>query len=364
MAAWRFLLFDPQTRLPLAELPTIGDVSFSEELNDVGAFECKIEMEQPTNSPITLAAITPPRAVFGAERDGVMIYAGFIWTHDYDDDSGLITLAGGDYLSYLNRRVLRTTNNYSFVRQELIAWDLINYAQTYHATWAPIPGFFLGIVNRSRPSVTLRERTYYWYERKNIGEAVRQLAGVRGGFDFRLTPRWLAGPNSELAIDFFALSPPVGRQTDIVLEAGSQINVPGGTLDGTEMAYHVETVGRGEGESTPIAGWNNTTLILGNLPLDKVIQMSDVEHLDTLDDHAHTELQRAKWPIRLPHVQTTDAALLNELIIGDQVRYVAGRGITAIDAVYRSVSQTVTISEDGSERMEIIVAPLELFDAD
>jgi hypothetical protein len=364
VSAWRFLLFDAQTRQPLAELPTIGDVSFGEELNDVGSFSFQIEMEQPANSPITLNNISPPRAVFGAERDGVLVYAGFIWTHEDDDEAGLITLAGGDYLSYLNRRTLRLTKNYVQQRQEAIAWDLIQYAQTYHATWAPIPNFTLGIVNRARTSNTLRDRTYYWYERKFIGELIRQLAGVRGGFDFRLTPRWSNGPNSDLLIDFFTSTPPVGRQTDLVLEAGAQINVPGRTLDGTELAYHVEAIGRGEGESTPLAGWNNTDLIIAGLPLDKIVQLSDVEHMTTLSDHAHTELQRAKAPIVLPKVETTDTRLLMDLAIGDQVRYRAGRGITRVDAIYRSVSQGVTIGEDGSERMAITVAPLELFDAD
>jgi hypothetical protein len=358
MSRWRFLLFDAPTRQPVAELDVVGEVTFTEELNRVGSFTCSIPMDQPVNSPVTMSSITPPRAVWAAEKDDVLVWAGFIWTHEYDDETGLITLGGGDYLSYLHRRRLRATLNFVQQRQEVIGWQLISYVQSVES------GFNLGIVDKSTPSVTLRDRTYYWYERKDIGEALEQLAAVRGGFDFRLGPTWSNGPNSDLVIEFTTVSPPVGRRTDIVLEAGSQINVPTATLDGTEMAYRVEAIGRGEGESTPMSDWFNSGLIAANLPLDKVIQLGDVEQVSTLSDHAHAELQRSKWPIRLPRVKTTDADLINVFLLGDQVRYKYQRGIVQIDATYRSVSHQVTVGENGEEAIAVTLAPIELFDAD
>lgn len=358
MSQWRFLLFDAVTRQPVAELDAIGDVSYVEELNDVGSFSCSIEMDQPADSPVTMSLITPPRAVWAAEKNDVLLWAGFIWTHEYDDESGLIRLGGGDYLSYLLRRHLRLTMDFDQTRQEAIAWALINYAQ------GPETFGDVGIVDRSQVSTVLRDRTYYWYERKNIGELIRQLAGVRGGFDFRLTPRWSNGPNSDLVIDFLAFTPPIGRETDIVLEAGSQINVPGGTLDGTNLAYRVEAIGRGEGESTPIQGWLNSGLIQANLLLERIVTAGDVEQTTTLSDVAYTELQRSKTPVRLPRVETTDTDLLNYLQIGDQVRYRYKRGIVDLDSTYRTVSQEVTVGADGSEKMSMTLAPIELFPAD
>src|SRR5688572_28345798 len=107
--AWRFLLFDIQSRQAQAEVDCAGGVSWSEELNGPGSFQANISLNQPASSPVTMSAISPPRAVFAAERDDVILGAWFVWTHDYDLAAGTVTLAGEGWLSYLRRRVLRET---------------------------------------------------------------------------------------------------------------------------------------------------------------------------------------------------------------------------------------------------------------
>jgi hypothetical protein len=356
MADWRFLLFDAVTRKAQAEIPLINSVRFGETLNAPGSFSVTLPLLQSASSSVTPAMLAPPRAVMAFERDDVLVFAGFIWTHGYDISAGTLTLAGEGYQSVLRRRILRATKTYlaaSGWQQEQIAWDLIAYAQG-------VTGGDLGIVDKHYVSGLLRDRTYFGYERKFVGQLIEQLAAVNGGFDFRFSPTWTAGPNTTLEVDFLTTYPCYGRNTGIVWELGSNCTMPSASLDGTNLAFSVDALGQGMGELMPIANATNAAA-QGSFALDDQVTSGDITNLATLTDHAKHRLARGSQPVLIPTVMV-GSDLLGTFIVGDQARCVANYGLLQLDGQYRITGYEVTIPGQGPESVSLTHAPLELFE--
>lgn len=356
MAQWRYLLMDAVTRTAQAELPVVNSARFSETLNAPGAFELTIPLIPPTGSSLTPAMLAPPRAVIAFEKDDVLIWAGFIWTHAYDIAAGTMTLSGEGYQSVLRRRILRATKTYlaaSGWDQEEIAWDLIAYAQGQ-------VGGNLGIVDKHAVSGQLRDRTYYSYERKFIGQLIEQLAAVNGGFDFRFSPTWTAGPNSTLEVDFLTTYPCYGRDVGLVWELGSNCQIPSASLDGTNLAFSVDALGQGMGELMPIATATNA-LAQSTFGLDDAVTFGDITDVPTLTDHAKRRLARGSEPVVIPTV-LVGSDQLGAFICGDQARVKADYGLLQLDGQFRITSYEVTIPNQGPESVALTHAPLELFE--
>jgi hypothetical protein len=350
--AWRFLLFDSRSLEPQAELDCAGGVSYTEELNAPGSFQATMSLRQPL--PITAEILEPPRAVFAVEKDDVIVGAWFVWAHDYDVGAGTVTLTGQGWLSYLHRRVLTISKHFAGWQQEDIAWNLIDYAQDD-------PNGDVGIVAAYQTWGVLRERHYYGYERKFIGELLEDLAAVRHGFDFRFVPRWAAGPNSTLEVAFTTVYPPLGRDTDLVFSDGAGgVTIPSVSLDGTSLAYRVDAIGRGEGDAIPIREAESTALQNAYLLLEDVVVHSDVEENDTLDDYAWWRLNRGLHPITIPKANLP-LSLLGGVVVGDQVQVRLDRGLLQVDARYRITALDVELPADGAERLVASLAPLVAF---
>lgn len=350
--AWRFLVLDAMTRQAQAELSLVEDVTFSATINSPGAFKARLPLKQPTGSPVSMSMLSPPRAVFAVERDGVLLWTGPIWTHEYDVEGGTLELAGEGYLSYLRRRTLRATKTYTTTEQINIAHDLLTYTQGQ-------PRGDLGIVNAGTATGRLRDRTYYYYERKRIGTLIEQLAAVQDGFDFEFRPRWTSGPNSTLAVDFITTYPALGRATGIVLDLGA-VDVATVSLDGTQLAYSVDAIGRGMGDTIPISTQYNLATEAVNLTLDDDVSVGDVEDLTVLTSYALRRLNRGSAPIVIPTVKMgTD--FLGTIIVGDQVRVRASYGLLQVDSTYRITGYEVSIPASGPEVMSLTLAPLEVY---
>lgn len=351
---WRFLLFDAVTREPQAELLAVDGVSYGETLNEPGQLKAAVQLVQPAGSPITIEMLNPPRAVFAVERDDVLMWAGPIWTHEYDLVGGVLNVTAEGYLSYLRRRILRTTKVYAQVDQAAIAKELVDYTQA-------VTGGDLGVdtVTQYEASLRLRDRTYPAHERKRIGTLIEQLAAVRDGFDFRFVPRWSNGPNSLLVVDFDMTYPNTGRETGLVWELGSNVTIPNATLDGTALAYQVDAVGQGTGDVTPIETVVDAQLIADNLLLEDDVSATDVSETDTLLGKAQRRLDRGRVPMVIPRV-SVGVNEVGSFQVGDRVLLRASYGLFQVDSIYRTTSYQVDVMND---QVDVTLAPLEVFDA-
>lgn len=344
----RFLLLDYLTRTIIAEMPAVDSFSYSETLNKPGSWTTTI----PLNTPISAADLYSSRAVFAFERAGILRWAGPILTARIDVENNAIALSGEGYMNYLRRRVLYVTMQFSGIDQLVIAKDLIDYAQSFGTPSN------LGIVTTALTAITTvtRDRTYYSYEKKFIGELIEQLANVRDGFDFRLTPRWSNGPNSTMVIDFGVTYPSYGRPTGYVFDVAAH-DVPTIDIDLTRLAFKVSAVGRGTGEDIPSVTLSKPSLIAASALLEDVVSAGDVSETGTLNDYAQRRLDLGSSPLIYPIVVlgTED---IGSFIPGDQVILNGSAGTLDIGGTYRIVEQKLDLPSSGPETLSLTLTPL------
>ena len=350
----RFLFIDARTRLVTAELALVDSMSFTETLNSPGSWDATIPLRQPEGSQVTGTMLRSPRTIFAYERGEILRWAGPILTYRADRSAGTIALRGEGYLNYLRRRVLYQTRTHAAVDQLAIVEDLLDYA----AATAGDPGD-LGIDTTALSAITTvaRDRTFYGYERKFIGTLIEQLAAVRNGFDFRLTPRWSDGPNSEMVIGFDVTYPATGRTTGYVFDVGAA-EIPFVDVDLSRIAYAVTATGLGTGEDTPASSQNRFAMIAGELLLEDVVSVGDVSESSTLTDYALRRLDVGSTPLVYPTV-VLPAADLGTFIPGDQVSCIGEAGaLDDITGAYRIVEQKLSLPAEGAETLTLTLAPL------
>jgi hypothetical protein len=349
----RFLLVDARTRLVTAETDVVDGMQFTETLNAPGSWSATLPLRQPDGSAITAATLFNPKAIFAYERGEILRWAGPVITCRVDRAAGTVNLAGQGYLAYLRRRILWHTKTYTATDQLLIVKALIDYAQATFGT----PGD-LGITTTALSAITTknRDRTYFYYERKKIGELIEQLAAVRDGFDFRLTPRWSNGPNSQMVVDFGVTYPALGRQTGYVFDLNAA-EMPTIDVDMSRIAYQVVATGLGSGEDIPSVAVSRASLISTNILLEDSVSAGDISVAETLTDHAKRRLDLGSTPLIYPNV-VLPASELGTFIPGDQVKCTGSDGILDITGTYRIVEQSVNLPAEGPETLTLTLAPL------
>lgn len=353
MARWRQLLFDVVTRLPQLELITVGEsTSFSEVLNSPGSATVTLPIwPQPG---LAKEMIVPPRAIYAVEKDDVLLWAGPVLTHDYDVQGGTVTLGCEGYWNYVRRRnITGNALSYTGVEQLQIAKNLIDWMQS----WVPSGNIGIDASGFTATGI-VRTRLYSGYEHASVGTLIEQLSAVDHGFDFRLYPRWSAGPNSQMQLRLDFYFPAIGRVTNVALDLVANAVTSSVKLDSSNLATTAIIEGQGTGDTQKSWITNNTPVMTTNgVRLDVVESHSDVSESATLSDYATTALRRGTRPIVIPRVEvSTD--LLGEVVCGDQVRVIAKVGLLDLDEQYRITKYDANIA---SERMALDLAPLGAF---
>ena len=350
MADYQVLICNATTDTVIGAL-TPMTLTYSETLNGAGAATITAPLNTATR---TLPEAAPLLQSVFVLRDNVPVWGGILWGYAMDVNTNTLTLSCSGFISLLNRRRMRATVKHVGVDQALIVKDIVDTAQA-------ISGGDM-LVDTS-PIVAVgvtRDRTYYEYERKNIGEAIEQLSDVRDGFDFAIRPAYVAGV---LTRRMTVTYPNTGRQTNIVLDAGSNVDLLSATSDATQMTTVQHVKGEGDGAAALLVTATNANL-LGVYPMvENLYAANDVKNTATLDDYAQRGLDLGKQPVVIPTVQLDGNVEphIGSYITGDQVRVRASYGLLNIDATYRITSWKVAVANVGSETIDLTLAPLEVF---
>ncbi len=295
--------------------------------------------------------IDPARRVVYVERDG-QITAGYIlWQASGSSRDGSLRIAGEGIWSYFARRLIRTRKTYTATDQLAIARGLVNYAQSE-------AGGDIGLVVGAETCGVTRSRTYPAEERKPVAEAVEQLAGVDGGFDFAVESAWTAGEiENRLVLSY----PRRGRRTDLVFTLGDNIVQLTQDVDGGRAANRVDTLGDGEGDAVPIATAADANLLDAYPLLERATAWSGVKTTATLDQHARAELAALGSPPDLltVSVRSTDLVPLGSWIEGDDVQVRARDGWIDVDGWQRIIAYAVAVGADGHETIDVTFAGAE-----
>lgn len=343
MPAYRYLVADLLTGTIKEEMP-FSAVKFSHVLNRPGGFSANIGLR---HSKATRTNLDPARTVIHVERDGVIVWSGILWTAKANVENATVDVGGEGWWSYFRRRKIRATKVYAATDQLAIVQDLVNYAQAQS-------GGNIGIVVGTEVSGVTRDRTYYHFERKNLGEAVEQLAAVAGGFDFAIEAVWVSGA----VVKTLNLSyPRRGRITPLVFELGTNIEGLSQEVDATRQANLIDAIGAGDGDAMLIATAADTSQLAAYPLLEDVTSYKDVTVAATLQLHAASDLAVAKKPVmRIPTllaVQANPDAGLGTYITGDSVQVRGSDGWLAVNERVRIQVIEVGVDTEGKETVSI-----------
>ena len=370
MAEWRVLHTELVGGAILGELPVTA-AQFGVALNAAGRFQCTLPLEaDPARlrlpiyaggssdldadvDLVTMANLTPGTTAVWFDRDGVLLFGGIVWAVSADVDGNTLTVAGEGPHSYLRRRAIRSTLTYTATDQLDIVRALIDHAQG-------MTNGTIGITYATTDSGVTRDRTYLAFERKNIGEAIEQLAAVEGGFDWRYDHNYVAGIPTWLAGFTY---PATGRTTEMVFEVGTNCSITNYETDGSTITNLVDVFGAGTAAETLTATVHNTAL-QGPYPILEATEThSDVLVLATLELYGRRRLARGAGPTRRVQLNTfadTDPTL-GSYICGDRVRVRADHGWLQMDETMRITEIGVSV-QGGAETVSLALAGAEVFE--
>jgi hypothetical protein len=362
MAAYRYLAYDLLSNVALGELP-LSIRKFGEVLNGAGEFNAQAPIDADTAS-LLMAATVPERTIVYIERDGTLVGGGFIiWRRIRRGNDMPMTLWGAGVSSIWRRNRIVANLTYTALDQFTIARNLVTHLQSQ-------AGGNIGISVGSGTSGVLRDRTYYGYERKNLGDALSELAAVDNGFDFAVECSMVAGaPVKNLVLSY----PRRGRiagSTGIIFETGKNIVNYEFEEDGTRSARAIDALGSGDGADMKISTAVDTALIDAGYPLTaEVISHKDVTVQATINAHALAAMRaRSATPTFLTvTVDPNDIdAGLGTWIVGDDalVRITDSNfprrsdGSPGHESYYRILAYSVDIPDDGPETVTLVLGSI------
>lgn len=338
----------------IAELP-FSDLSWSETLNEVG--EASVSLPLRGGSLETVAGnLAPGKTCLWIDRNGSLRFGGIVWTASGSVDGNSLDISASDFHSYTRRREIRSTTTFTAVDQLTIARTLIDNLQDTAGS--------LDIIQTTETSLSgvLRDRTYLWYERLGVGEAIENLASVNDGFDWRYVVAYSAGvPTVEFTTSF----PKLGFRTPYVFDLGSNVELLSFTEDGTSLVNRAEAIGIGEGEaiSQALASLTNSAALLEYPLYERSETFNDIYFQSTLEGKARLMLARGAKPITQYTVRLSPDAQprLGSYKVGDIVQLRGEYGYLSVADDFRIVSLAYSVGTDG-EVVEATLTNLEAFD--
>jgi hypothetical protein len=293
----RFLVGDLLTGRRIQWLNAVAG-SWSEVLNDAGEVSCSVLLSDPVNRALGLRESAAVGKAFLAAVDGdLVLQAGPIWVHDWDDDAQTLKLTAAGMWSYFDHRVLlpvlagrlptdvTTDTRFSAIvsdpdavgypwpsdtRQSLqtIAKRLVEQAQTWPNGDVPVilPDEVAGE----------NERWYKGSAVAFVGQRLRELTGVLGGPDIMFTPRWTPDRlGIEWVMRIGTPSEPLlfsaQRQKFQLGLAGSSLSSLTVKVDGRALASTgFATGGKSDGQAIVTVSEDSTLLEAGYPALDAV----------------------------------------------------------------------------------------------
>lgn len=297
---FRFLAEDIVTgHIKTQDLP-LESWSYDETLNRPGALPASL----PLTSPFATEELLDPwRTAIYAERDGKIEWGGILTPPQLSLNATALSISCFGWLGYWDHRAIRKDYTPAQVDQFEIFARLVADAQDVVTFGA---GYALGItVTWEALSGVLRDRSddYRPWKAKNLGEALRQLGGLIGGFDFSMQYQLNVATNRiDKAIRL--RYPRRGRTTNFVFEyrRGERTNVlQRGFADPVGFAWAGDGWGSGNDDTRLRSSYVDAAL-RGIYPPYDAAPSWDVSVQATLDEHTVAAFDRSRRPRRVPVV--------------------------------------------------------------
>lgn len=325
----------------IAEIPA-GNPIYSEVLNGPGAYSFTLPI---LNSKATRAILNPGLREIHLYRNDNLVWGGFLNAVNVSSNEKSIRFAAEGYYGRLKKRYIDVTREYIDTEQFDIVWDLINWTQ--HKTFGNI-----GIGRMTGEAASGVERTviYNSWERRFIADVIDEMASLWNGFDFEVTPDkvwkvYYTHKGSTL--------------NDVVFEFGRNIGGLSYDIDTTDLAEEISAIGGGEDSATCIA----VTADLDNMALygrrEDTVSNADIKNFSELASEANAELNIKNTPRYQPQVSVFQISDVDypygAFHVGDVVRIRGDYGYIDVDDLFRIISVTYAISNEGREAVTVML---------
>lgn len=317
MTAYEFLVEDILTG-EIGELP-LNEVTYEDYLNRPGKLDATLPLSV---ADANIDLLDAGRRAFYVLRDGNIDWGGLLLQPQVPLGSSVVKLTCLGWLAYWDGRDIYTDRQFTATDQFTIFKTLIDDAQDpaapiqYDATGTST-GLLAGVggdvgitVAWSALSGVLRDRLqeYRWFSGKNLGAALRDLAALENGFDFRM--QYAINADGGKIDKSILLSYPqqgLDRSNEIGFEyiRGKETNIlnRGLTRDASKMAWRM----RGWGAGADVARLNTIRIQDANRGVypffDGQGSFSGVVVQGTLDDNTAAALATNDHVIEIPMLE-------------------------------------------------------------
>jgi hypothetical protein len=370
----RWLIGDLRTGRKLLDLNVLGESKWSTEVNGAGGITAHITLRDPDMIALELRNAATVGKAFIAVVDNGVIHpcSGPIWSHEYDADSGRLTITGGGMWSYFDHRILipvladsvafmipdpedptktipnpALDTNLAGLDLGSIAKRLVQQARAHTGGNVPV------ILEDDRAGI--HEKNYVGTDLTVIGDALENLVNLDNGPDIEFTPRftadllgveWVLRTGTEDQPQLFSESTHVwdyvAAQRSI---RGLQVKVSGSKMAGRAFA----TGGRSANKAL-FARYTNTPMTAAGYPLLETIDSSHstVSRQSTLDRYAKESARTGSKPIEFWtfEVQADQSPLAGEYRAGDYCLVKVSGDPYIPNGIYRR--RLMELSSDGA----------------
>jgi len=344
----------------LEEMP-FSKFGYSRTKNKPGGWDANIGQQQVKATDTLLSPWA--RSVYAA-RDNTLLYGGILQTRNTESDEEM-KIGGEGFFSYYQqgRRSLRSKvgmlraggkNDFEIIYTQVDQFEIVMDFLRHAASYSGGANVSYDIVRLHGPGVgglsgVLRDRTYYTYELKEIGEAIEQMSEVIDGFDFSESYYW---ENNAIKRAFDLWFPWKGNLEPITMEVGNNVILLNRDEDGTAFATRAIALGSGEADAqlqaeSVKAGIEYPT---GPYPmLEHIETYSDVSIQATLQSHSQFDVNQASILKETLELEVTDRweVELGAFDWGDAVIAYASDGALQVSDIYRIESFGVDIQGAG-----------------
>jgi hypothetical protein len=362
MPTYRYYACDTLTGEILAELPLVG-VTFSIVVNDSGEFSATLPLAA---APYLVQVTQPGRTSVYIERDGVLVYGGIIWGRQYDATAGTMTLDGSDFLSYCDHLIISDNLNFAQIEQLAMFRSLVQYGMNKGGSDLSLA--FLG----ATASGMKRDRTYASTDLSVLGDMLRNLSALDGGFDFIFGVRWEGDyPRRTVTLGYPSLGRPLA-QSLLYFEYETDLSALTFSEDAASSASTIYAVGgvlatAPSGTLPPTYTADAQQVRASGMPrLESQLSFDDITQQATLNAHANGELTAIELPPMGMSVgfnsHRSNQPPVGSFLPGDQCMVIVSTGdlmFTDGATVLGTITSVdVTVTDEGDEQLAIGITPI------
>jgi len=321
-----FFIGDLLTGKRIVQLPPLAG-SWSAGVNDAGSMSCTVSLRNPAVARLGLFNAAAVGKAFLAVADGdTILQAGPIWDHDWNRDSGKLTLRGAGLLSYFDHRAVlpvlsgrlptdATTNTQYWAVDDGVVSGVVNATDTRRSLQGIIVGLLTqalswpsGNVPLTLPSIIAgtSQRAYRGSDVASVLERVRELTQVVGGPEIRLTPQWLSDKTgiswvAEIGTPTVPLISSLQRAVFYVGNDKSSVTNLTVSVNGLKMGSQAFASGGRSTDKALVSVSTDPMLTAAGYPLLDLVDSSrsTVQILATLQTYSDELVGRGKLPTQV-----------------------------------------------------------------